>query len=156
MERFDVAIVGAGPAGSSAAIYLARKGYSVALLDKEQFPREKLCGDFLNPVNWPVLRDLEIAREVLACPHEKVTTFRFTSFSGEEAEVPLPGSEDGTLFGLGVRRFDLDYVLLKKGESEGAALFQECRLTDLKREARSWLLRFDRINEGLRARALIG
>ena len=67
MERFDVAIVGAGPAGSSAAIYLARKGYSVALLDKEQFPREKLCGDFLNPVNWPVLRDLEIDREVLAC-----------------------------------------------------------------------------------------
>ena len=158
MERFDVAIVGAGPAGSSAAIYLARKGYSVALLDKEQFPREKLCGDFLNPVNWPVLRDLEIDREVLACLHEKVTTFRFTSFSGEEAEVPLPGSEDGTLFGLGVRRFDLDYVLLKKGESEGATHFQECRLNDLKREARSWLLRFDRagVIEGLRARVLIG
>jgi geranylgeranyl reductase family protein len=158
MERFDVAVVGAGPAGSSAAIYLARKGYSVALLDKEQFPREKLCGDFLNPVNWPVLRDLEIDREVLACLHEKVTTFRFTSFSGEEAEVPLPGSEDGTFFGLGVRRFDLDYVLLKKSESEGAAHFQECKLTDLKREAQSWLLRFDRAGriEGLRARVLIG
>ena len=111
MEHFDVAIVGAGPAGSSAAITLARKGYSVALLDKEQFPREKLCGDFLNPINWPLLRELEIDREVLARPHEKVTTFRFTSFSGEEAEVPLPESEDGTLFGLGVRRFDLDYVL---------------------------------------------
>ena len=60
MEHFDVGIVGAGPAGSSAAIALARKGYSVALLDKEQFPREKLCGDFLNPINWPLLRELEV------------------------------------------------------------------------------------------------
>jgi flavin-dependent dehydrogenase len=112
----------------------------------------------LNPINWPVLRDLEIDREVLACPHEKVTTFRFTSFSGDEAEVPLPESEDGSLFGLGVRRFDLDYVLLKKAESKGATLFQESKLTDLKRQGQSWLLQFDRagIIEKLRARVLIG
>ena len=89
MEHFDVAIVGAGPAGSSAAIALARKGYSVALLDKEQFPREKLCGDFLNPVSWPLLRELNVERGSRAL-HQKVTTFRFTSFSGEKAEVPLP------------------------------------------------------------------
>jgi geranylgeranyl reductase family protein len=158
MEHFDVAIVGAGPAGSSAAVEISRCGYSVALLDRQKFPREKLCGDFLNPINWPVLRELEIDREVLACPHEKVTRFRFTSFSGDESEVPLPGSEDGTCFGLGVRRFDLDHVLLKKAGSEGATLFQECKLADLKRETQSWLLRFDRAGriDGLRARALIG
>src|SRR5258708_37222050 len=116
MKDFDVAIIGAGPAGSSAAIQLAAKGYFVALLDKEQCPREKLCGDFLNPVNWPMLRELEVEREVLARSHEKVKTFRFTSFSGEEAEVPLPTGKDGTGFGLGLRRFDLDYVLLEKSK----------------------------------------
>jgi geranylgeranyl reductase family protein len=158
MERFDVGIVGAGPAGSSAAIHLARKGYSVALLDKEQFPREKLCGDFLNPINWPVLRDFGVDRELLARSHEKVTTFHFTSFSGDEAEVPLPGSEDRTLFGLGLRRSDLDYVLLKKAESQGAIDFQECKLKELKREARGWIVRYDRrgVVEELRARVLIG
>jgi geranylgeranyl reductase family protein len=158
MINFDVAIVGAGPAGSSAAIHLARKGYSVALLDKQRFPREKLCGDFLNPINWPLLRDLEVDRGLLECVHEKVMTFRFTSFSGDEAEVPLPESQNGALFGLGVRRFDLDYVLLKKAESEGATLFQECKLRDLKRAAKSWLLWFDRSGmiEGLQARVLIG
>jgi menaquinone-9 beta-reductase len=158
MKRFDIAIIGAGPAGSSAAIACARKGYSVALLDKEQFPREKLCGDFLNPICWPMLRELEVEREVLARSHEKVTTFRFSSFSGEEAEVPLPNSEDETLFGLGVRRFDLDHGLLKKSESEGATLFQECKLVDLEREARGWLLRFDRggVIEELPATVLIG
>jgi len=158
MKHFDVAIIGAGPAGSSAAIQLAAKGYSVALLDKEQFPREKLCGDFLNPVNWPMLRQLKMEREILARSHEKVTTFHFTSFSGEEAEVPLPTSKDGTVFGLGLRRFDLDYVLLKKAESEGAVDFQECKLIELKRESQSWLLRFDRAGmiEELQARVLIG
>ena len=158
MEHFDVGIVGAGPAGSSAAIALARKGYSVALLDKEQFPREKLCGDFLNPINWPLLRELEVDREILARFHQKVTMFRFTSFSGEEAEVPLPRSKDGTVFGLGLRRFDLDYVLLKKAESEDARDFQECKLKELKRESQSWLLRFDRagVTEELQATVLIG
>ena len=158
MKHFDVAIIGAGPAGSSAAIQLAAKGYSVALLDKEQFPREKLCGDFLNPVNWPMLRQLKMEREILARSHEKVTTFHFTSFSGEEAEVPLPTGKDGTVFGLGLRRFDLDYVLLKKAESEGVVDFQECKLIELKRESQSWLLRFDRAGmiEELQARVLIG
>ena len=50
MKDCDVAIVGAGPAGSSAAIALARRGYDVVLIDKQQFPREKLCGDFVNPI----------------------------------------------------------------------------------------------------------
>ena len=58
MRAFDIAVVGAGPAGSAAAITLARQGYAVALLDKERFPREKLCGDFINPISRPILRDL--------------------------------------------------------------------------------------------------
>ncbi|MGE5217036.1 MAG: FAD-dependent oxidoreductase, partial [Chloroflexota bacterium] len=46
MQNVDVAILGAGPAGSAAAVGLARLGYQVALIDKKFFPREKLCGDF--------------------------------------------------------------------------------------------------------------
>src|SRR3954451_21219184 len=45
----DVVVVGAGPAGSSTATYLARSGLDVALLEKSQFPREKVCGDGLTP-----------------------------------------------------------------------------------------------------------
>ncbi|HEV7701214.1 MAG TPA: FAD-dependent oxidoreductase, partial [Pyrinomonadaceae bacterium] len=48
-QSYDVAIVGAGPAGSSAAIRLANAGRSVLLVEKEQFPREKLCGEFISP-----------------------------------------------------------------------------------------------------------
>src|SRR5687767_7639655 len=134
MKKFDVAIVGAGPSGSSAAIALARKGYSVALVDKEQFPREKLCGDFLNPVNWPVLRQLDVEREVLSRPHEKVTAFRLTSFCGDEAEVPLPKRNGATAFGLGLRRFDLDHVLFTQAEHNGTTVLQDWRVKELRRE----------------------
>ncbi|MFB3062075.1 MAG: FAD-dependent oxidoreductase, partial [Candidatus Binatia bacterium] len=69
---FDIGIVGAGPAGSSAAISLTRKGYSVVLVDKSTFPRSKLCGDFLNPINWPLFDQLGVAEELLSLQHEKI------------------------------------------------------------------------------------
>ncbi len=46
----DVIVVGAGPAGSSAAYYFASAGYDVILVDKQKFPRDKVCGDFVSPV----------------------------------------------------------------------------------------------------------
>ena len=78
MRNFDVVIVGAGPAGSATAIGLARLGYEVALVDKKAFPREKLCGDFVNPINWAIFRDLGVEDRVLAEPHGEVTGFRIT------------------------------------------------------------------------------
>ena len=155
MRSFDVAIIGAGPAGSSAAISLARLGYSVALLDKEQFPREKLCGDFINPSNWPILRALGVEREILARAHQTVTGFRITSVAGDEAEAPLAMTEP---FALGLSRRTLDYVLVKKAQGENVTLLQNCRIKRLWRAGDGWTLEFDDAGtlETLRARVLIG
>src|SRR5687768_18201476 len=98
MEKFDAAIVGAGPAGTAAAISLAGKGYRVALIDKEKFPRAKLCGDFINPVNWPILRELGIDNQVLSFEHEKVTAFRITTCSGEQAQALFQAQNRGPEF----------------------------------------------------------
>ena len=156
MKNFDVAIVGAGPAGSSAAIFLARKGYSVALIDKERFPREKLCGDFINPINRPVFRALGVEKKILSQQHEKVTSFRMTSFSGEATEAALACKNEDT--GLGLRRFDLDHILLEQAASEGVGLFQDSRVQGIRKEGNEWNLEIDRggIVEHLRACVLIG
>ena len=60
----DVLIVGAGPAGSVAAAVLARAGARVRLLDRATFPREKLCGDTVNPGTLAILRRLEMAASI--------------------------------------------------------------------------------------------
>ena len=157
MRSCDVAIIGAGPAGSSAAITLARLGYSVALLDKEQFPREKLCGDFINPINWPILRALGIEREILARARQRVTGFRITSVAGDEAECPLPltGAEP---FGLGLSRAALDLILLEKAQGENVTVLQSCRIQSLKREETGWRIEFTTYGsaETVRGRVLIG
>jgi geranylgeranyl reductase family protein len=59
-SRYDVLVVGAGPAGSTAALVLARAGATVALLDKARFPRDKACGDFIGPRGLQVLADLDL------------------------------------------------------------------------------------------------
>lgn len=58
--HFDVAVVGAGPAGSVAAMILARAGARVALIDKASFPRDKACGDLVGPRGVQLLADLGI------------------------------------------------------------------------------------------------
>ena len=60
----DVLIAGAGPAGSIAALLLARAGVRVRLLDRATFPRDKLCGDTLNPGALDILRRLGIATDI--------------------------------------------------------------------------------------------
>jgi geranylgeranyl reductase family protein len=60
MDEYDVVVVGAGPAGSSAALAARRLGASVLLLDKAAFPRDKACGDGIAPHALDVLRDLGV------------------------------------------------------------------------------------------------
>lgn len=55
--HYDIVIIGAGPAGSVTALFLARRGYSVVLLDRAAFPRDKVCGDYLTPGAVQLLRD---------------------------------------------------------------------------------------------------
>ena len=62
----DVLVIGAGPAGAIAALTAARGGARVTLVDRERFPRDKLCGDTVNPGALAILRRLGVAAEVEA------------------------------------------------------------------------------------------
>ena len=154
-NAFHVVIIGAGPAGSSAAIALARKGYEIALIDKQPFPREKLCGDFVNPINWPILENLAVAERVLARPHSEVTGFRITSHSGAEAQTSFKSTTQQRTIGLGLRRAHLDQVLVERAAELGVSIRLGCRVEGLTKTERGWRVALG-TDEILRAKLIIG
>jgi len=75
MPSHEIVIVGAAPAGSLAALVLARAGHSVALLDRAAFPRQKVCGNCINPSAWKIWRQLGLTDSFSALPHREFTGF---------------------------------------------------------------------------------
>ncbi|HWU55688.1 MAG TPA: FAD-dependent oxidoreductase, partial [Rhizomicrobium sp.] len=70
--RYDAVIIGAGPAGSAAARLLAQADWSVALVEKAQFPRRKVCGEFISATTMPVLKACGIAAPFIAAAGPQV------------------------------------------------------------------------------------
>ena len=66
MNRVEALVIGGGPAGATAAIALARAGWSVAIVEKAQFPRRKVCGEYISATTWPVLRELGLGPAIAA------------------------------------------------------------------------------------------
>jgi flavin-dependent dehydrogenase len=111
----DVLIVGAGPAGAIAAIVLARAGARVRLLDRATFPRDKLCGDTINPGTLMALRDLDLSTPIDASGL-RIDGMRVTGPTGVSIEGRYP---DG-LYGRALLRRDLDWALLRQAIEAGA------------------------------------
>ena len=154
MKSFDVIVVGAGPAGSATAIALAQRGYEVTLIDKKLFPREKLCGDFINPINWPVFRDLGVAERVLAVPHCEVSSFRLTTPSGREAEAAFTGRDGQRSMGLGLRRAELDRLLVERAAELGVRICLGQRIKQILTTGKGWQL--ESAERNWQARFLVG
>src|SRR5881628_3855807 len=110
----DVLIVGAGPAGAVAGLVLARAGARVRLVDRATFPREKLCGDTLNPGTLARLRRLGLARPI-EDRGVRVTGMRVTGEHGIVVDTPYPG----TLAGRALLRRDLDWMLVEHAIAAG-------------------------------------
>lgn len=125
---FDVAIVGAGPAGSSCAAFCATAGLRTAILDREAFPREKVCGDCINPACGPLLRRLEVAEKILALPHSKLGRVDFIGISGRQVTLPLPTDENGE---IAIKRSLLDRLLLERAGELGATIYESTTATAL-------------------------
>ncbi len=111
----DVLVVGAGPAGATAALVLARAGVRVTLVDRAQFPRPKLCGDTLNPGTLAILDRLGIVSAVTdrGLP---IRGMRLTGPRGVSVEAEYgPGTT-----GIAQRRCDFDHRLLFEAMAAGA------------------------------------
>lgn len=116
--RCDVLVVGAGPAGSAAALTLARAGFDVVLVDQHVFPRDKVCGDGLIPDAHNALRKLGVLDEVMALAQPS-THVGCIGPRGGRVDVP------GALAVL--PRRELDLLLCRAAARAGASMFAPLR-----------------------------
>lgn len=144
-------IAGAGPAGTSLAIRLAGLGVDVTLIDRDRFPRHKLCGEFISPECFTLFDELGVRRavELLGGSHIRQTCFY--SASGSIASVPTNWLGGGPA--LGLSRAALDNALLERAREAGVRVLCETRLVGAKANGRKISAAILRAADGTRSEA---
>lgn len=122
----DVIVVGAGPAGASAAFHLAQAGVDVLLLEKAAFPRDKICGDGLTP---RAVRQLVAMGLDLDAPGWARNKGLRIVGAGHRLELPWPELASFPPYGMVRTRMDLDEILARHAEKAGARLMERTAVT---------------------------
>ncbi|HEX4201265.1 MAG TPA: FAD-dependent monooxygenase, partial [Chthoniobacterales bacterium] len=138
MTDWDVTVIGGGPAGSATAALTAKAGLRTLLIDRATFPREKVCGDCLNPGCWDVFDQLGVAAEIAALPSARLQWVAFTNMRGRRIEHRFP---NGGPPETGIRRSVLDQALLLNAQRSGAEICQGEPVTGVDR---GWIVRTGR------------
>lgn len=113
----DVLIIGGGLAGLTSAIHLSQKGLKVILIEKSDYPRHKVCGEYISNEILPYL--LWLGADVSKLNPTNITNFEFTTNSGKAATAKLP------LGGFGISRYVLDHFLYQKALENNCTIIKE-------------------------------
>lgn len=127
---YDCVIVGAGPAGATAAYHLAKRGRSVLLLEKQQLPRYKPCGGGVSP---EVAQWFDFSFEPVIS--QKVTSIRYTHKLKDTVEADLPAGTEAIWM---VRRDEFDHYLVKQSQQQGALLKDGTKVTGIEFQSDRW------------------
>lgn len=128
MTKYDVVVVGGGPAGATAAAISAESGLRTLIIERAFFPRDKVCGDCLNPACWEVFDRLGIASKIAALPSSRLQWVEFVNLRGVRIRRPLPQDEHSE---VAVRRRLLDDALLNRARDLGAEVWHGEPVTGL-------------------------
>ena len=143
MHTHDVLIIGGGPSGSTLAWALSQQGMDVAILDKQSFPRDKVCAGWITPV---VLESLQINKQRYQQKNilQPICGFRIGCMSGHMNEIEYPNGP----VSYSIRRYEFDDFLLKRSQ---AILYNNIKLESMRYENKLW-----NINDAYSAPLLIG
>ena len=125
-----IAIAGAGPAGSSLAIRLAQFGFETVLIERERFPRQKLCGEFISPECLAHFERLDVLDEMLDAGGDRIFETRFFETRGRSVAVPSKWFGQGD-FALSLSRAEMDHQLLKRAKEAGCKVLEATTITGL-------------------------
>jgi len=126
-------------------------GLQPLVIDREKFPREKVCGDCLNPSCWAVLKQLELAQRVWDLPHSRLCSVTFIAVDGHEIVLDLPSVADCE---ISVKRSLFDDLLLRRAREVGANVYEQTTVTGLTRNG-DWKIE-TASGQTFHARVLIG
>lgn len=119
----DVVVVGAGPAGSSVSTVLADLGWDVLLLERDRFPRHKVCGEFLSPESQTSLRAMGLYAPIAARGPSNIERALLVSRLGVSLHAPLPGEA------WGISRFAMDAALVDAAMQRGVEVWTGATVT---------------------------
>ncbi|WP_282942511.1 NAD(P)/FAD-dependent oxidoreductase [Paenibacillus sp. RC67] len=134
MNHLDVAVLGAGIAGSCLAKSLADRGWETILLDRKPFPRHKVCGEFLSPESQSMLKSLGVHGYVESLQPSSINRTRLIFNNGKILEIPLPGNA------IGVSRYLLDSTLHSAAESSGVHIHTSTTITSVSTNNKGYLI----------------
>lgn len=133
VKHFDVVVAGGSVAGCAMGVELASRGLHVAVLEREEFPREKPCGEGLMPSGTAVLRRWGVLDAVMA-QGAQTTRGVVLHLAGKTASGAFPEGETG----IAVRRSRLDATLARHAVGCGVERLEGSELTGLQRTAAGW------------------
>jgi flavin-dependent dehydrogenase len=115
--NFDVIIIGGGLAGLTSAIHLSKSGLKVALIEKNEFPKHKVCGEYISNEVKPYLDSLGL--KISDLNPSKINKLEFSNAKGKVISSALP------LGGFGISRYLLDNYLFNKAKEQGCQILQD-------------------------------
>ncbi|MFD0616205.1 NAD(P)/FAD-dependent oxidoreductase [Paenibacillus sp. GCM10027629] len=136
MEHYaDVVVLGGGMAGSCIAKALADRQWETALIDRQTFPRHKVCGEFLSPETQSTLHALGLTETVAALHPQRIERARLIFEHGGEIELPIPGSA------WGLSRYAMDEALHSAAMQAGAQLHLSTTVTGIEQRGKGYTVR---------------